>query len=320
VISSGSQTFSGNNTYTGATTIDSGATLQIGNGSTSGTLGAGAVTNNGTLSINRSNAITVANVISGYGSLTQAGSGTVTLTGTNTYTGSTAIDSGTTLQIGAGGTDGALASATAISIASSATLTYNLSTTTTSLSNTISGAGMIGNLALGTTLNLSGATLSGFSAGTYQVNVDETTSQPTYSKITLGTSPSLGGNTFKVITTSYQSSFTAFDVFSWTGTATGTPTLNLNGATVTSGAAGSGGTLTYYANSGVTLSASNKTNSFVNSSGLAIDAGALQNSLIIEIARSRSSDDDSSIASYEDQATSPPKEQAMMRSNYSVLK
>ena len=68
------------------------------------------------------------------------------------------------------------------------------------------------------------------------------------------------------MTTGYQSSFTPFDVFSWTGTATGTPTLNMNGVTVSSGSSGSGGTLTYYATSEVMLSASNKTNDVVTDS------------------------------------------------------
>jgi hypothetical protein len=116
-------------------------------------------------------------------------------------------------------------------------------------------------------------------------------------------------------------------VFDWSGTASGTPTLNLNGTTVASGVAGVGGTLTYFATSGVTLSASNTTNdvvtdsasgsssssspiklltinsssitdqnnnvtstatSLTNSSGLVIDAGALLNSLIIEINRTKS--------------------------------
>jgi len=243
------------------------------------------VTNDGALSFKRSDEITVANAISGSGSLTQAGSNTVILTGTNTYTGTTTINSGASLQIGNGGTDGALASSSAISIAAGATLAYKLSTSTTSLTNTISGVdatSTISNLALGTTLNLSGATLSSFSAGTYQVYVDETTTQPTYSTITLAASQVLSTNTFKVVTTGYQSSFTAFDVFSWTGTATGTPTLNLNGTTVTSGTSEPGGTLTYYANSGVKFSA-NSSDTSTSSSPLLVDAGALQNSLKIEL-------------------------------------
>jgi autotransporter-associated beta strand protein len=109
---------------------------------------------------------------------------------------------------------------------------------------------------LGTTLNLSGANLSGFSDGTYQVYVDETPTTPTFSKITLGTTPNLEGNTFKVLTTGNRSSFTPFDVFDWSGTASGTPTLNLNGTTVASGSLAAGGALTYVATSGVTLSAS----------------------------------------------------------------
>ena len=283
------------------------------------------------------------------GAVTKVGAGIWILSGANTYTGNTVISSGS-LQIGNGGTSGALASSSDISIASGATLAYKLSTSTTSLTNTISGAGTISNIVLGTTLNLSGATLTGFGAGTYQVNVDETSAQPTYAKITLGSNPSLGGNTFKVMTTGYQSSFTPFDVFSWTGTATGTPTLNMNGVTVSSGSSGSGGTLTYYATSGVMLSASNKTNDVVtdsattanstsgstysnvnklpttslsadsyqdnnltdpitpsdNTSGLVVNAGALQRNLIIEFARTQSRDYEYSyVANYEVTNNSP---------------
>jgi autotransporter-associated beta strand protein len=290
---SGIVTLTGLNTYSGGTRIG-GGTLSVSSGGISGTnLSIGEVTiNGGTLLLNTngntiSNAIVLGSgttnkiaassgisaILSGEISGSSASaifgistnSGTVILTGSNTYTGTSTINVGT-LQIGNGGTSGALASGSAISIASGAVLSYNLSTSNTSLRNVISGAGTIGNIALGTTLNLSGATLSGFSTATYQVNVDETSVQPTYAKITLGANPSLGGNTFKVLTTGYQSSFDALDVFSWSGTATGTPTLNLNGTTVSSGSSGSGGTLTYYTNSRVTLSASNKTNDVVTDS------------------------------------------------------
>jgi hypothetical protein len=159
-----------------------------------------------------------------------------------------------------------------------------LSTTTTSLTNAISGSGTISNIALGTTLDLSGATLTSFSEGTYQVNVDETATQPTYSKITLGASPSLGDNTFEVLTTGSQASFNSFYVFSWSGAATGTPTLYLDDATGAGSVSGSGGTLTYYANSGVTLS-DNSSDASGSSNGplLLVDAGALQKNLKTEL-------------------------------------
>ncbi len=97
-VGAGTLVFTGANTYTGATTVSAG-TLQIGSGGTAGTLGTGAITNNSVLSFNRSDVTSVANVISGTGSVVQTGSGTTTLTAANTFTGPLLINSGT-LAIG----------------------------------------------------------------------------------------------------------------------------------------------------------------------------------------------------------------------------
>jgi len=218
----------------------------------------------------------LADPASGTGTLTKSGTGTLIFTMTNTYTGTTNINAGT-LQIGNGYTSGSIASASAISIASGATLAYNLASYTdysagppvvnqTRPLNTISGTGTITNAyqlgAAGsnTILDLSGATLTGFS-GTYSVYLNEGngTTTPALASIKLGSSPDLSNATFNVVTAGYKSTFTSVQGVTWTGTANlGTPSsgplLKANGTTMTSGVMGLGATLTF-----MPLSATNLT-------------------------------------------------------------
>jgi fibronectin-binding autotransporter adhesin len=68
-------------------------------------------------------------------------SGNLTVTGTNSYAGPTTIAGNAGLQLGTGGTGGSLSSTTAI--ANSGTLTYDLSSSTVTIPNTITGTGQI---------------------------------------------------------------------------------------------------------------------------------------------------------------------------------
>ncbi|WP_089963624.1 YDG domain-containing protein [Limnohabitans sp. 2KL-3] len=143
----GTTILTGTNTYSGTTTLSTGI-LQVGNGGTSGTLGTGAVVNNTHLVFNRSNALLVSGAISGTGTLTQMGSGTSTLAADNTYAGTTTV-SGGTLQVGNGGSTGTLGAGD-VTLSNNATLSYVRSASTT-IANTISGAGNV-------SANITGAT------------------------------------------------------------------------------------------------------------------------------------------------------------------
>ena len=186
-----------------------------------------------------------------HATLTKSGTGTLTLWGNNTYSGSTTINGGT-LQIGYASTAGSIASASAISIASGATLAYNLSSgaaPTNAISSTTTGSGTIANAyttgasATNVILDLSGADLSGFS-GTYSTYINEATATPARASIKLGTSPNLTGATFNVVTSGYKPAFANLTGVTWTGAATGTPSLKANGIAMTSGVMGLGVTLT----------------------------------------------------------------------------
>ncbi len=135
------------NFYTGATTISNGV-LQIGSANGfSGTLGTGSVTNWSSLVFFRGDTIVVSNTISGTGSLTQQGTGTLILTGSNDYSGTTLISAGA-LQVGNGGTLGTLGTG---AVVDNASLLFNRSDTIT-VSNTISGSGIVRQQGTGTTI------------------------------------------------------------------------------------------------------------------------------------------------------------------------
>ncbi len=176
--------------------------------------------------------------------LTKKGAGTWTLTGNqNTPVSASIITSiiGGTLQIGNGGNSGQVITGTAIIVSSGATLAYNLSAATTSLTNTITGTGTIANLAYGKSLNLSGANVTGFT-GTYSAAFNETSQ--TMASIVLPSSPNLAGRTLSVSTFGSAATFADKAAITWTGTATDTPTLKLNGAVVSSSSADIGEFLT----------------------------------------------------------------------------
>lgn len=216
--------------------------------------GTGAITWAGTLT-GANHALTLGGAVGGTvtgtitnttSALTKADAGTWKLTGTNTYSGLTTI-SGGTLQIGTGSTAGALPSS--FSVASGATLAYNVTTASALTSTaTFTGAGTILTQAYGSSLNLSGATLTGFS-GTYAVSVNETLVTPTMASMVLPANPNLSNNSLSVTTTGFQPGFLPLQVITWSGSNSGTaPALLLNGASVSSGVTNLGGTVTLFTN------------------------------------------------------------------------
>jgi autotransporter-associated beta strand protein len=68
--------------------------------------------------------------------------------------------------------------------------------------------------------------------------------------ITLPASPNLSGKTVNIVLTGASSGFT-WQAVSWTGTSFITPTLKINGTTVTSGVASAGTTVTFTATTGI---------------------------------------------------------------------
>jgi autotransporter-associated beta strand protein len=170
------------------------------------------------------------------------------LTGTNTSTtlggyGGTALS---TFQIGALGTNTAFAGgiqdnpqgigSPTIAITKVGTGTLTLSST----SNTYSGA---------TTVNAGTLTFSNAipSSNTWNVAVNATTSTPASANSGLLTFPfalSFSGKTVNIVLTGSATGFT-WTAVSWTGIALLSPTLQVNGVTVTSGVASGGTTVTY---------------------------------------------------------------------------
>jgi filamentous hemagglutinin family protein len=159
------------------------------------------------------------------GTVTKEDGGTWVLSGSNTYTGGTNVNAGT-LQT----ENSSALSSGPVAVAAGATLAYNVAATM-SPTNTFSGAGTIANVAYGRTLDLSGATLGGFS-GTYAAAVNESVSPNTVASVVLPASPNLGSNTLGVNTVGLDGGFTDTPVITWTGTASGTPNFKLNGTTV----------------------------------------------------------------------------------------
>ena len=192
-LSTATLTLTGDNTYTGDTTLDAG-TLGVGSSSA---ISAGTINfNGGTLqysgSYNTDNStqfstaagqdynidtngqdVTFATALTSTGGeLTKIGSGTLILTGANTYTGTTTI-SGGTLQIG---NNGAIGSLGAGDVTDNANLTFDLTTSPT-LSNNISGTGVLIQNGTGTITLTGNNTYSGgttVNAGTLTVGAGGT--------------------------------------------------------------------------------------------------------------------------------------------------
>ena len=166
-----------NNTYSG-TTSTSAATLQIGGPGdsvlpTAPFTAPGAtvtVTGAGTFAFGSSLNSTWQGLVTGSGNLGQTGTGTTTIVTTQTYTGNTSVTNGV-LQVGNNGTVGALGlSATStITVSGSGTLALNHSDNALSISNLITGTGVLAQIGSGTS-TISGA--NNYSGGTSVSNGD----------------------------------------------------------------------------------------------------------------------------------------------------
>ncbi|OXJ22576.1 hypothetical protein CFB82_40080, partial [Burkholderia sp. HI2714] len=236
-VGTGTTVLTANNTYAGSTTISAG-TLQIGNGGATGSLGTAAtVTDNANLTFNLNAVTTVNATIAGTGNLTQAGSGTTVLAANNTYSGTTNVTAGT-LQVGNGTTAGSLGTG---NITDNANLTFNLSGNTT-IAGALSGTGKLQNAFLGTVQTLSN--VAGFT-GTYGVLADENSAST--ATFNVPTNSNLSKNTVNVVlsgSANANTAFTPFPVFNPQNTAyVGTPTMQIDGYTVTNATAALGGTL-----------------------------------------------------------------------------
>ena len=244
-VNGGTLDFQGASQTAGAVTIGAnGGTIENTGGT--GTFVGTSYTVNNTSSATISAVLTGASV-----NLTKSGTGTLILTGANTYTGSTSVTGGT-LQIGAGNSSGSIAAASTITLSSGTTLAYNLfsgATPTNAIVSASAGAGMIANIYQGgnTTLNLSSTgVLTGYT-GSYSANFTE--GSATLGSIVLGGSPNFSNSTLNVVTSGYAASFTNQSAITWTGTASGTPSLTLNGTAANSGQLALGATLTLNATS-----------------------------------------------------------------------
>jgi fibronectin-binding autotransporter adhesin len=215
----GQLTVANNNTFAGGTAIHAG-TIQLGNGGTAGSLGAGAILNDGALVTDfGANASTLANDISGSGTLTKNGAGMLIVTGTNSYGGGTTIGTGT-VQLGNGGATGSLGGG---AVLNNGTLTASYGGNGISVANAIGGTG--GFIKEGTgAVTLTGANTFGggttINAGTLVVSNGAALSD-TGAVNVAAAGASLQLNNSETI-----------------GNLTGPGGVNLNGQTLTFGAAG----------------------------------------------------------------------------------
>ena len=282
----------GGNTYTGPTAINSGK-LQLAAAGALPTGAAVSISGGASLDLNGNNA-TLAS-LSGTGTivstntttgatLTYAGigagefdgtisttagaqplavtisSGNLTLTGTNTYVGPTTIAGGSGLQIGNGGTTGSLSSTTTIT--NNGVLTYNLSSTTTTIPNNITGTGQIvqagsGALVLSGNVSFGGLAIN---SGSIQFGTGGATAVSGTGAIT---------NNGAIITDS-SSSITLGSAISGTGTVTqsgsGTLALTNNTRTFTGGVTIANGT--------VRVTGNNAGQSALGTGNVTVNAGA----------------------------------------------
>ncbi len=184
----------GTNGYSGTTLIDAGTSLDVGGGGTSGTLGTGTATDDGTLILDRSDALTVSAAIQGLGAVHQVGAGTATLTGANSYSGTTTIDAGTTLQIGASGATGTLGAG---AVTNSGTLAFDRSDAL-SVSNTISGSGVLNQIGSGTTTISGVVSQSSTNVNAGQLNIDSASFNSPVNVMSNGTLGGIGSLTGNV--------------------------------------------------------------------------------------------------------------------------
>ncbi len=239
------------NTYAGTTTSSGGGTLQIGDGGTAGTIGAGAVilATSGTIAFNRSDVVVFSNAVSGSGNISQAGAGTTKLTGTNTQTVATAVTVGT-LQVGDSGAAGTLSGNVACAVSSGAFLAWARSDSVSHTS-AITGAGTLQQLtsstltassASNTIVNyearagtISCAALPTTATANLYVDGDGSSSATNGVMTYTGAVLAVGSKTFNVVSSANLADQASHVIFAIGITATGTPTLKMNGTTRTSG-------------------------------------------------------------------------------------
>lgn len=178
---------------------------------------------------------------------------------------------GATLNLGSSGNTGTMTFANQLSTGSSGR-TYNVFTGTTVNFSSHTGTGNFTKQGNGTIIITStGNTVSGsliiqrgilqYTSGfpnstTYTITVSNSSPSPTTNsgRLTFASSPNLSGKTCNILITESGTGI-SYNAVNWSGTATNTPTLQVNGVTVTSGVPTAGGTtVTYSTTTGITVS------------------------------------------------------------------
>jgi len=234
-LGTGTVTLTGSNSYAGGTTVSAGSLI----GTTTSLQG--AITNNAAVSFDQTTNGSYAGAMSGSGSLTKLGAGSVVLSGNNSYAGATTV-SGGALVINGNLTSSAVTVASGATLGGSGTIG---SSVTVQSGGTISPGNSPGLLSVGTLNLLAGSTTRmeivgvGSAAGTAGTD---------YDKIAITTASGLvygGLLSLDFANTQTFADGTSFDLFGFTGSATG------DFATVTSTGTGSYGGLNFTGVGGV---------------------------------------------------------------------
>ncbi len=186
--------------------------------------------------------------------------GTLVLDSSAVVGGLTSIGSGSTLQVGSGGTAGTLTTGT---VNNNGDLVFDHSDDLT-FTGPISGTGRIvkkeaGTTSLTGTVSYTGDTVVNDGTLAFTTAVPSSsrwnltvTDPASFGNMTLPSSPDISGKTIDVSVPALSGSY-HLPLVSWTGTASGTPTLRINGVPVTSGGYVGNTALVYTPGSGVDL-------------------------------------------------------------------
>ena len=234
-LGTGTVTLAGANSYSGGTTVSAGSLI----GTTTSLQG--AITNNSAVTFDQSTNGTYAGAMSGSGALTKLGGGVVTLAGTNAYLGATTVSAGK-LVVNGSITNSAVTVGNTATLGGSGTIG---SSVTVQSGGTISPGNSPGLLSVGTLNLLAGSTTRmeivgvGSAAGTAGTD---------YDKIAITTASGLvygGLLSLDFANTQTFADGTSFDLFGFTGSATG------DFATVSSTGTGGYAGLTFTGLSGI---------------------------------------------------------------------